>query len=75
MIREDIQGANTHVYLESKNYVDWIAFDEGISGRFHASKEVLEGIIPFGGDIVNKKWSFGEEYSYHLLLFQQVNPF
>ena len=65
MVREDIQGANTHVFLGS---ITWVSFD----GKYHESKDVLEGNNPFIGDIVNKKWSLGEEYSYHLLLFNQV---
>ena len=66
MLQEDIQGAKTHVYLG-------VLYDyEKGFGKFHESKEVLEGENPFGVDILNKKWSFGEKYSYHLLLFQQV---
>jgi hypothetical protein len=41
-------------------------------GSYHKSKAILEGTAPFSSDIVNKKWSLSEEYSYHLLLFQQV---
>ena len=69
MLREDIQGANTHVYLG-------ILYDyEKGDGKFHESKDVLEGTSPFGGDIINKKWSLAEEYSYHLLVIQQVKNY
>ena len=73
MAREDIQGGNTHVFLSSITYVvEWVSFDGNISGEYHESKEVLEGTNPLYGDILNKKWALGEEYSYHLLLFHQV---
>ena len=66
VVRKDIQGANTHVYLG-------VLYDyKKGDGKFHENKEVLEGITPYGVDIVNKKWSLGKEYSYHLLLFHQV---
>ena len=66
MMKEDILVANTHVYLGVLDN------DDRALGKFHSSKDVLEGLIPSGGDILNKKWSLGEEYSYHLLLFHQV---
>ena len=70
MVSEDIQGANTHVSLTIL-----YGYDRELFGPFHESKEVLEGKNPFAGDIVNKKWSFAEEYSCHLLIFHQVeNP-
>ena len=75
MLRE-VQGSNTHVYLGQFSFVvNYISWDGSISGKYHESKEVLEGTNPFVGDIVNKKWSLSEEYSYHYLLFQQVKPF
>jgi hypothetical protein len=67
MMKEDILVANTHVYLGALDN------EERSWGKFHESKDVLEGENPFFGDIVNKKWSLGEEYSYHLLLLQQVD--
>ena len=72
MVKEDIQGANSHVYLGSIAFVNWISFDGDVSGTFHESKDALEGTNPFIGNIVNKKWSLGEEFSCHLLLFHQV---
>ena len=66
MIQEDVLGANTHVALQGG--ICQSCYD----GKFHESKDVLEGDTPFGGDIINKKWSLTEEYSYHLLIFQQV---
>ena len=67
-LREEIQGKNSHVFLGGD--IDWAAWLFGKS--FHESKEVIEGKNYFGGDIINKKWSLGEQYSYHLLVFQQV---
>jgi hypothetical protein len=66
MMKEDVLLANTHVYL------GYLNFDDKSLGKFHESKDVLEGISKSGGNIVNKKWSLGEEFSYHLLVFQQV---
>ena len=66
MMIDGILVANTHVYLGTLDDYDRTL------GRFHESKDVLEGTNPFGGDILNKKWSLAEEYSYHLLLFHQV---
>ena len=65
-IKEDILVANTHVYLG-------ILDDYGRSlGKFHESKDVLDGSDPSVVDILNKKWSLAEKYSYHLLVIQQV---
>ena len=71
MVREDIKGANTHVFLGTLDYVVELDKDEIIPGKYHASTDVLEGLNPYIGDILNKKWSLGEEYTYHLLLFRQ----
>ena len=70
MVEEDILDADTHIMLGGLDDYDR-AF-----GKFHVSKEIIEGVSAGGGDILNKKWSLTEEYSYHLLLFQQVkSPF
>ena len=68
-MNEDILGANTHVYL---GYLD--DYDRSL-GKFHESKDVLEGSDPSVVDILNKKWSLAEEYSYHLLVIQQVKNY
>ena len=66
MINESVLVANTHVYMgRLTSYLK-------SKGNLHGSKEILEGTSSFGGDILNKKWSHGEEYSYHLMLFHQV---
>jgi hypothetical protein len=66
LVKEGIQGENTHVYL------GWLS-SSFFDGKFHKSNQVLEGNYPFTVDILNKKWSLAEEYSYHLLVIQQVN--
>ena len=66
MVKEDILGENTHVML------GYLTSDERSWGKFHESRDVLEGTNPFSVDIVNKKWSLGKEYSYLLLQFHQV---
>ena len=65
MVREGILGSNTHVHLGD---LCLSCYD----GKFHESKDVLEGTNPFTTNIVNKKWSLAEEFSYHLRVFQQV---
>ena len=71
IMQEDILGANTHVYFGTLSFVAlWISLD-----GYHGSKDVIDGTNPFGGDIVNKKWSLSEEYSYHLLTFHQVKSY
>ena len=70
MMEDGILDAGTHVMLG--------ALDDYTRefGKFHQSKEIIEGSSAGAGDILNKKWSLTEEYSYHLLLFQQVEtPF
>ena len=58
---EEVARDNTHVYLTS-----------GLGEGFYASKEVIEGTIPFGGFIINKKWIMHEELVKHMLIYQQV---
>lgn len=66
MMEEDILVANTHVML---GFLD--GYDRTL-GKFHESKDTISGAGKGSVDILNKKWSLGEEYSYHLLLFHQV---
>ena len=41
-------------------------------GKWHRSKERMGGDHPFGSYMLNKKWSFEEEFNNHMLRFQQV---
>ena len=39
---------------------------------YHKSKEEVEGSAPYKSQLMNKKWSLSEEFSKHLLIYQQV---
>ena len=39
---------------------------------WYRSKEKKGGINPFGSYMLNKKWTFEEEFNKHMLRFQQV---
>ena len=41
-------------------------------GKWHRSKERKGGNNPFGGYLMNKKWTLEEEFNNHILKFQQV---
>ena len=41
-------------------------------GRWHRSRET-QVVNPFGGYMMNKKWMFVEEFTNHMLRFQQVS--
>ena len=70
MCRDDIQGANTHVFV---GCYECIVIYNGRFGKYHKSKEAIAGTNPYVGNIMNKKWEYGEAYDHHLLLFHQVN--
>ena len=38
---------------------------------WYRSKQVIPGFSPYGGIITNKKWILNEDFSVHLLYFQQ----
>ena len=45
-------------------------------GKWHRSKETqiaAAGLIPYGSNMLNKKWTLEEEFNNHILRFQQVN--
>ena len=41
-------------------------------GRWYRSKDRKPN-FPFGSYMLNKKWTFDEEFNNHMLRFQQVN--
>ena len=43
-----------------------------LNTSWHRSKEKKGGENPFGSFMMNKKWTFEEEFDNHLLRFQQV---
>ena len=83
LIENGVQGAATHVYLNSYldefrwewDWVDgkWIYCpDLKDFGEYHFSQEVLSGFHPYGGYIVNKYFHLKEQLAKHILLHQQV---
>ena len=40
---------------------------------WYRSKQVIPGFSPYGGLVTNKKWILNEDFSIHLLYFQQVD--
>ena len=41
-------------------------------GKWHRSKNRMIGQHPYGSFLMNKKWTLEEEFSMHMLIFQQV---
>ena len=41
-------------------------------GKWHKSKDTMGGKNPFGSFMLNKKWTLDEEFTNHMLRFQQV---
>ena len=41
-------------------------------GKFHRSMNRMIGRYPYGSFLMNKKWTLEEEFSMHMLIFQQV---
>ena len=41
-------------------------------GKWHRSKETMGSKNPFGSFMLNKKWTLEEEFTNHMLRFQQV---
>ena len=69
MVDNDILGAGTHIlqlgYLHPKY---------GKKGRWHRSRERRSSnYSPFCAYMMNKKWWLEEEFTNHILRFQQVN--
>ena len=65
MLETEIQASGSSV-IE----VGWIP--DYIPGKWHRSKEKKEGYNPFTSYMMNKKWPLGEEFTNHMLRFQQV---
>ena len=74
MLVDDIQGANTHVYLGVLMDYEY-EFGGYNQGDYHTSKDSLKGLSPYGGNILNKKWEYSDAYNHHLLLYHQVSIF
>ena len=69
-------GAGTHVYIGKKAAAGSLyrADKENKFGRdiYYYSKEKVSGINPYQNYIMNKKWSLSEEFSMHMIRYQQV---
>ena len=74
MITEGIHGAGTH--LLQKGYIKQAYLDlaEREGSRWHRSRERRSNSYsPFCAYMMNKKWWLEEEFTNHILRFQQVN--
>ena len=50
----------------------WLVAQDLELGKWHRSKERKGGDHFFGSYMLNKKWTYEEEFNKHLLRFQQV---
>ena len=67
LIKFGILGNATHVYLAGALYKEDYTF-----GRFHFSKEVMEGESPYANWYINKKYHLSNDLAKHILIYQQV---
>ena len=68
LIQYHVQGNGTHVLMYPAIHKGSRKF-----GRYHLSKEIIEGFNPYNGWITNKLFYLGDELAYHMLIFQQVS--
>ena len=63
---EEVLGKNTHVLMG-------MLYDyQKKFGKFHYSKEFLEGAGSYSVNILNKKWEYADAFNHHLLVLYQV---
>ena len=67
LLEHGVHVNGTHVYLTS-----YISEDVKKLGRWHFSQEILEGLMPYSGWLINKKYPLSEQLAKHLLIYQQV---
>jgi hypothetical protein len=67
LLKSGVQENNTHVYLTSSLWSD-----EKDLGRYHYSQEQLEGELPYGHWLINKKYHLSNELAKHMLIYAQV---
>ena len=67
LIKERILKVGTSVYIFHE-----MNPDELDTADFYISKDVLEGLDPYVGWIVNKKWPLSEKLAQHIFIYQQV---
>ena len=70
LLKEQVLMEGTSVYISDRIYSDDLDPSD-----FYSSKDVLEGMDPYVGWIVNKKWSQSEKLAQHILIYQQVGGF
>ena len=64
---EDAVVSGSFVYEDASLWWGYL-----VLGKWHRSKEKKGGENPFASYMLNKKWTFEEEFNNHLLRFQQV---
>ena len=57
--KHDVMGYGTHAYIGGYVYPSDLAM-----GRWHRSKEKVDGQYPYGGYLTNKKWHLNEVFSF-----------
>ena len=67
LLKIGVQENNTHVYLTSNLWPE-----ERDLGRYHYSQEKLEGELPYGHWLINKKYHLSNELAKHMLIYAQV---
>ena len=71
MIEDAVEYGNS-VYEVAFLYEEDLFKAEKHGTRWYRSKERAGGRTPFGSFMMNKKWTFEEEFNNHMMRFQQV---
>ena len=66
MLRDTAETGSS-VVVASYLYASQLAY-----GKFHRSANRMIGRHPYGSFLMNKKWTMEEEFTMHMLIFQQV---
>ena len=64
---EDAVVNGTYVLEQGFLFYFWLDY-----GKWHRSKEKRGGKISFASHMMNKKWTLEEEFTNHMMMFQQV---
>jgi hypothetical protein len=67
LLKTGVHENNTHVYLTNHLWSE-----EKDLGRYHYSQEALEGDLPYGHWLINKKYHLSNELAKHMLIYAQV---
>ena len=72
MIQDRVLASGSSV-VETSVLSDWeLNWAKDYGTRWYRSKERRAGESPFGSWLMNKKWTLEEEFTKHMLHFQQV---